>query len=201
MALFPSLVNVLTSMSYDHEGLMSSTARCGNLGCHIVVSAEAPRCAPVEGWRGSCQSFCGEAPPLKIQYSDHVMSSSVQLGVTKEHLKVERAAAEADLCIRGRHGGVEKRGGWKTSRMTPPPKRGFGPPPYGTFSTPLRCQCSVFPVQNSTTEQTRSSFGGVQQFSGELVLWCIFLPPMRFAPPPYHGPSALGFSLKLGGRR
>ena len=31
--------------------------------------------------------------------------------------------------IRGRHGGVEKRGGWKTSRMTPLPKRGFGPPP------------------------------------------------------------------------
>ena len=27
-----------------------------------------------------------------------------------------------------RHGGVEKRGGWKTSRMTPLPKRGFGPP-------------------------------------------------------------------------
>ena len=79
--------------------------------------------------------------------------------------------------IRGRHGGVEKRGGWKTSRMTPLPKRGFGPPSYGTFSTPLRCQCSVFPVQESTTEQTRSSFGGVQKFSGERVLWYVFLPP------------------------
>ena len=29
--------------------------------------------------------------------------------------------------FRGRHGGVEKRGGRKTSRMTPLPKRGFGP--------------------------------------------------------------------------
>ena len=65
-------------------------------------------------------------------------------------------------------GGWKKRGGWKTSRMTPLPKR-------GTFSTPLRCQCSVFPVQKSTTEQTRSSFGGVQKFSGERVLWYVFL--------------------------
>ena len=30
--------------------------------------------------------------------------------------------------IRERHGGVEKRGGWKTSRMTPLPKKGFWTP-------------------------------------------------------------------------
>ena len=66
--------------------------------------------------------------------------------------------------------------------MTPLPKRGFGPPSYGTFSTPLTCQCSVFPVQKSTTEQTRSSFGGVQKFSGERVLWYAFLPPYVLHP-------------------
>ena len=65
-----------------------------------------------------------------------------------------------------------------------PPKRGFWTPPsYGTFSTPVRCQCSVFPVQKSTTEQTRSSFGGVQKFSGERVLWYVFLPPYVLHPP------------------
>ena len=58
-----------------------------------------------------------------------------------------------------------------------PQKKGFGPPSYGTFSAPLRCQCSVFPVQKSTTKQPKSSFGGVQQFSGERVLWYVFLPP------------------------
>ena len=57
------------------------------------------------------------------------------------------------------------------------------PPSYGTFSTPLRCQCSVFPVQKSTTEQTRSSFGGVQKFSGERVLRYAFLPPCVLHPP------------------
>ena len=83
---------------------------------------------------------------------------------------------QASNPVEERHGGVEKRGGWKTSRLTPLPRRGFGPPSYGTFSTPLMCQCSAFPVQKSTTEQTRSSFGGVQKFSGERVLWYVFLP-------------------------
>ena len=81
----------------------------------------------------------------------------------------------------GGPGGVEKRGGWKTSRMTPLPKRGLGPPSYSTFSTPRRRQCSVFPVQKSTTEQTRSSFGE-SAFSGT------FSSPHTFCTPPYHGP-------------
>ena len=72
-----------------------------------------------------------------------------------------------------------KRGGCKTSQMTTLPKRGSGPPSYGTFSTPLRCQRSVFPVSIFTTEQTRSSFGGVQKFSGERALWYVFFPPIR----------------------
>ena len=63
------------------------------------------------------------------------------------------------------------------------PKRRFGPPSYGAFSTPLRCQCSVFPVQKSTTEQTRSSFGVVQKFSGGRVLGYVFHPPYVLHPP------------------
>ena len=78
-----------------------------------------------------------------------------------------------------------------------PPQKGFGPPSYGTFSTPLTCQCSVFPVQKSTTEQTRRSFGGVQKFSGERVLWYVFHPPNTFCTPPYHGPRDTG-RLSLG---
>ena len=41
---------------------------------------------------------------------------------------VQGHPAVRQLFVRGRHGGVEKGGGWKTSRMTPLPKRGFGPP-------------------------------------------------------------------------
>ena len=95
-------------------------------------------------------------------------------------------------------GGVEKGGGRKTSRMTPLPKRGFGPPSYGTFSTPLARQCSVFPVQKSTTEQTRSSFGGVQKFSGERVLWYVLHPPYVFAPP-HITAQGIGCDRAFGG--
>ena len=47
-------------------------------------------------------------------------------------------------------GGWKKRGGWENLTNDTPPKRGFGSPSYGTLSTPLRCQCSVFPMQKST---------------------------------------------------
>ena len=93
-------------------------------------------------------------------------------------------------------GGWKKEGGWKTSRMTPLPKRGFGPRSYGTFSTPLTCQCSVFPVQKSTTEQTRSSFGGVQKFSGERVLWYVFHPPYVLHPPISRPNFFIGLEVK-----
>ena len=70
------------------------------------------------------------------------------------------------------------------------------PPLYGTSSTPLRCQCSVFPVQKSTTEQTRSSFGGVQKFSGERILWYVFLPHTFCTPPISRPKSKKNFMLK-----
>ena len=73
--------------------------------------------------------------------------------------------------------GVEKRGEGKPHEWHPSQKGVLDPPPRAVrFPHPVRCQCSVFPVQKATTEQTRSSFGGVQQFSGERVLWHVFLP-------------------------
>ena len=83
-------------------------------------------------------------------------------------------------------GGVEKVGERKTSRKTPIPKRGFGHPFLRYVFHPLRGHCSVFPVQKSTSEQARSSFGGPPNFSGGCVLWCGFPTPIRFAPPPPH---------------
>ena len=84
-------------------------------------------------------------------------------------------------------GGGKKRGR-KTSRMTPSPKGVLDPPSYGTFSTPLRCQCSVFPVQKSTTEQL---FWRGPKELGERVLWYVCLPPYVLHPPisrPNFGP-------------
>ena len=92
-------------------------------------------------------------------------------------------SSSLDTFIRGRHGGVEKGGGWKTSRMTPLPKRGFGPPLVRYVFHPPQVSVLCFPVQKSTTEQTRSCFGGVQKFSGERVLWYVFPPPYVLHPP------------------
>ena len=95
----------------------------------------------------------------------------------------------------GRGGGSGEAGGGgkrKKGSAHPSQKGVLDPPSYGTFSTPLRCQCSVLPVQKSTTEQTRSSFGGVQKFFRESAFSGTFPPPIRFAPPPCHRPNFLG---------
>ena len=79
-------------------------------------------------------------------------------------------------------GGGKKRGVENLTNDTPP-KKVFWTPPRTVRFPPLRCQCSVFPIQKSTTEQTRSSFVRVQTFSGERVLWYVFLPPYVLHPP------------------
>ena len=78
--------------------------------------------------------------------------------------------------FRGRHGGVEKRGGWKTSRMTPLPKRGFGPPPRTVRFLPPSGVSALFFLYKNPRQ-------GVQNFSGERVLWYVFLPPYVLHPP------------------
>ena len=100
-------------------------------------------------------------------------------GITK---KVDHLSQDA-------MGGVEKRGEWKTSRMTPLPKRDFGPLSYGTFSTPPPPPpgVSALVLQKSTTEQTRSSFRGSKNFRESAS--SRFPSPHTFCTPPYHGPN------------
>ena len=62
-------------------------------------------------------------------------------------------------------GGLKKEGGG----MDTPRKKGSCPS-SGSFSTLVGCHCSVFPVQKTTTEQTRSFLGGIQKLSGGCVL-------------------------------
>ena len=83
-------------------------------------------------------------------------------------------------------GGCKFKRGVENLMNDTPPKRVFDPPSYGTFSTPLRCQCSVFPVQKSTTEQTRSSLEGSNNFR-ESAFSGTFSSPHTFCTPPYHG--------------
>ena len=84
---------------------------------------------------------------------------------------------------------MEKRGGWKTSRMTPLPKSRFGPPSYGTFSTPPQVSVLCFSCTRIHDGADQKLFWrGPKIFGGARSL-VSFPPPVRFAPPPYHGPN------------
>ena len=106
-----------------------------------------------------------------------------QSELTELFAELSEMGAELSEFSRGRHGGVEKRGGRKTSRMTPLPKRGFGPPSYGTFSTPLRCQCSVFLYKKIHDRADQKLFWRGPKIFGRARSLERFPPPIRFAPP------------------
>ena len=88
------------------------------------------------------------------------------------------------LWFRGRHGGVEKRGGRKTSRMTPLQKRGFGPPPPRTvcFPPPSGVSALLFPYKNPRQSRTEALLEGSKNFR-ESAFSGTFPTPIRFAPP------------------
>ena len=69
--------------------------------------------------------------------------------------------------------------GRKTSRRTPLPKSEACTPlrRLVRFPTPLKCRCSVFLVQKSKPQHTRSSFEGSETFFGGCVVWYVLLPP------------------------
>ena len=87
-------------------------------------------------------------------------------------------------------GGGKKRGVENLTNDTPPKKGFLELPSHGTFSTPPRVSVTLFFLyKNPPTEQTRSSFGGVQKFSGERCSLVRFRPLIRFAPPPISRPN------------
>ena len=86
--------------------------------------------------------------------------------------------------IRGRHGGVEKRGGWKTSRMTPLPKRGFGPPRTLRFPPPSGVSALFFLYKNPRQSSPEALLEGSNNFR-ESAFSGAFSSPHTFAPPPW----------------
>ena len=77
----------------------------------------------------------------------------------------------------------KKRGDENLTNYTPPKKEVLDPPLVRyTFNPSQVSVLCFFPVQKSTTEQTRGSFGGVQNFR-ERAFSGTFSSPIRFAPP------------------
>ena len=101
---------------------------------------------------------------------------------------------------------------WAAKR-TPLPKTGFGPPFVWYVFHTLRWCCSVFPVQKSKTQHTRSSSGGTRKCFLEGALFGTFSSPHTFCTPPlswlnlvppinrlkpldrYRSPSATGSAI------
>ena len=85
--------------------------------------------------------------------------------------------------VRGRHGGVEKGGGWKTSRMTPLPKRGFGPPLVRYVFHPPHVSVLCFSCTEIHDRADQKLFWRGPKIFGRARSLVRFPPPIRFAPP------------------
>ena len=86
-------------------------------------------------------------------------------------------------------GGLEKRGGRKTSRMTPSQKGGLDPPPR----TVLVC----FSCTEIHDKAEQKLFWRGPKIFGRARCLVRVPPPIRFSPPPYHGPNVRLWSEKL----
>ena len=91
-------------------------------------------------------------------------------------------------------GGGKKRGEENLTNDTPP-KKGFWTPLVRYVFHPPQVSVLCFSCTKTTTEQNRSSFGGVQNFSGRACSLVRFPPPHTFCTPPYHGPKRDGGEL------
>ena len=80
-------------------------------------------------------------------------------------------------------GGVEKRGGWKTSRMTPLPKRGFGPPLVRYVFHPPHVSVLCFSCTTIHDRGDQKLFWRGPKIFGRARSLVRFPPPIRFAPP------------------
>ena len=86
--------------------------------------------------------------------------------------------------IGGRHGGWKKEGGGKPHERDPSQEGVLDPPLVWYVFHPPQVSVLCFSCTKiHDRADNRSSFGGVQKFSGERVLWYVFLPPYVLHPP------------------
>ena len=109
-------------------------------------------------------------------------SRNIWANAWKSQISFYQTSAASLFKVRGRHGGVERKGGGTFTKDNPP-RKGLGTSLVQYVFQPPRVSVLCFlPAQESTTQQTRRSFGGVQKFSGGCVLWYVFLPPYVLRP-------------------
>ena len=111
-------------------------------------------------------------------FSDAVLSKQYSARFLANHgCSLDMFSLANVLDQRTPRGGGKKRVVENLTNDTPPKKGFWTPPPRTLRFPPPQVSVLCFSCTKSTTEQTRSSFGGVQKFSGERVFWYVFLPP------------------------
>ena len=85
---------------------------------------------------------------------------------------------------------MEKGGGWKTSRMTPLPKRGLDPPRTVRFPPPSGVSALFFLYKNPRQSRPEPLLEGSKNYR-ESAFSGTFSSPHTFCTPPYHGPTLL----------
>ena len=94
-------------------------------------------------------------------------------------------------------GGGKKEGGGKPSRMTPLPKRGFGPPLVRYVFHPPQVSIALFFLyKNPRQSRPEALLGGSQNFR-ESAFSGTFSSPHTFCTPPCHGPILCGVLQSL----
>ena len=91
---------------------------------------------------------------------------------------------------------MEKRGGWKTSRMTPPPKGGLDPPRTVSFPPPSGVVALFFLYKNPRLSRPEALLEGSRIFR-EGAFSGTFSSPHTCCTPPYHGPNFWGLENTL----
>ena len=93
-------------------------------------------------------------------------------------------------------GGWKKEGGWKTSRMTPFPKRGFWTPPCTVrFPHPSSVSALFFLYKNPQQSRPEALLEGSKNFR-ESAFSGTVSSPHTFSTPPYHGPIVGGLKFR-----
>ena len=94
-------------------------------------------------------------------------------------------------------GGGERRGGWKTSRMTPLPKGVLDPPRMVRFPPPSAVSALFFLYKNPRQRRPEALLEGSKNFR-ESMFSGTFSSPHTFCTPPYHGPTYYFSKLDWG---
>ena len=125
------------------------------------------------------------APPCPWSTPKTVSASKMEIGTFQRGVgDLQSAAFEYRINSEDTMGGVEKRGGRKTSQMTPLPKRGFGPPPRTVRFPPLSGVSALFFLYKNPRQRGPEALLEGRKIFGRARSLVRFPPPIRFAPPP-----------------